>query len=973
MKKFLIFICILLLAIPFIYAWEFDNVGDYDLNSKTYTITNSFGLGSDIATIKLNTPQNNVVGLGYQMVAEITIDNKGENYEEIIKGIELYKINEGMKPFGRDVDYKYWDGKGWVNFNKNSLDKEETITLGLFTTVEFGDNVEWILDMYGERLVEWATWSTTLNEDLLAYWSCDAGSGTVLGDDTGNENNGTIVSSMWNNTHCILGDCLGPFASGKNITLDSTPSNFNFTHTDSFSISLWFNATVWTGTNQFLVQKSIGNTGGDTGWVIYLDESTDDRIYWWLTTTSGTNSIVVHTNASKSLDEGNLYHLVVVYNGSATASEVLFYINGTKYDTVVDSDTLSSAPAYITPEEFVFGSKVSGTEPYSGYMDEIAIWNRTISSSEVTDLWNEGVGISYLGSPEVTLNSPADATTQLSQTIEFNCSATDTVEIANISLFIDGVVNYTRDGDGSGFRELNKTLSLSVGSHTWSCNATDSDSEVSGGEERTLGIGYAINSETYNATTYEMRSEGYILNLSYSSDITSVSGSLILNGTSYLVSKSGDSTETIMTNTIDIPSFTGTSAQDYNFYWNLFFTTGSGTTEYNTTTRTQTVSPVVFVRCNSTYSTPIVVNYTIYNESSRDLINATMDASFVYWLGDGDITKSYFLDSTDSNSTFQFCTNSNETFSVDAIINLEASGYNERTYYFNNQQYNNATTEQFLYMISTGNGTNVIIQVRDAGLVPLQGYYVTIERYYPEIHAYKEVIIGETDEYGQFVAKLIENTVKYKFTFRDGDGVVKKTTEDMTIACRSSICVLPFVIEDTTDDFDRFDNVTDYDWSFSFDNDTNIFTFTWNDVSGSSAINWLKVERYLFNGTTLVCNSTSTSLSGSLTCDVGDQEASYQAQAFRKVGGESWNRIGLLSKKVGITFQTYGKEGLIWSFFLFMTAIAIGYWFPPAGMVFFVMISVPLYFANILYVNPAILIAEWLVVILFCWAFGGKK
>ena len=618
--------------------------------------------------------------------------------------------------------------------------------------------------------------------------------------------------------------------------------------------------------------------------------------------------------------------------------------------------------------------------------NESATWFRSYNDGESVS-WNCRVctstniceyGISNrtfnidLSNPLVTINSPG--TRVGSGIVGGNITLNWSIDETNVD-----TINYNYNGTNVTLYGLENSTTFTT------INSTDRSLWLwvndSAGRENITSVTWVYNvwenAQTYNSTTTELSSENFKINVNLtSSDWIGATANLIYNGTSYLGTKSGSGNNLIFSRLINIPTFNSFPA-NATFYWEFLFTNSSGTSKFNSSDNNQTISELIFTRCNSTYNSPVVVNYTIYNESSLSLINASFDASFVYWVGDTNLNKNYFLSAV-SNTTFQFCTNSNETYYVDAIINLESEGYNERTYYFNNVPYNNVITETHLYMLNTTLETNVIVQVKDSGLNPLKGYYVTIERYYPELHAYKKVIVAETDEYGQFVVKLIENTVKYKFTFKDRNNVVQKTTGDMTIACRAIICILPFVIEDTTDDFERFDNLTDYDWVFSFDNVTNMFSFIWADTRSESATTWLKVERRLFNGTNVLtvggCNSTSTATSGSLTCSVGDSDASYSAQVFRRVSGETnWRRISSLLIKVGITFQTYGKEGLVWSFFLLMTAIAVGYYFPPAGLILYGVLAFALSYIEVIYVNPAILIAQFLIVGLFCWAFGGKK
>lgn len=479
---------------------------------------------------------------------------------------------------------------------------------------------------------------------------------------------------------------------------------------------------------------------------------------------------------------------------------------------------------------------------------------------------------------------------------------------------------------------------------------------------------WAENSQTYSATTRESLNETFIINISYDYlNYSSISAILYYNDSSYIGTLAGSNGNVTFTKSLTIPS---SAVGTQNFYWTIALTNSTNTYYFNSSENSQTVSTIEFARCNATYVNPILVNYSIWDEiTTTDPVTAVLKATFDYSL-DNSYSKSYYLETT-ANTTFQFCSNYNGTFNVKATILLENASYHPRTYELIENYSNASTRQKKLYMLPTTNGTNVIIEVKDSGNIPLTDYFVEIYRFYPETNNYTQVISDQTDLYGQIVAKLIENTVKYKFLFRDSNGTLVKTSEGVTIACRATICVLPFIIEDTTDDFDRFVNDTDYDWSFTFDNSTNIFTFSWNDVSGSSATMRLLVERYQANGTTTVCNSTSTASSGSITCDVGSSTASYQAQIFRQIVGSTEKRLATLSKKVGDLSGTFGKEGFLWGFFFLMTCLAFGYWKPPVGLVLYGFGFVVLMITQIIYINPAIMVAEGVILVLFIWLFKG--
>ena len=66
----------MILLVGTISALEFDNVKSYDELTKTVTIENVFGLGADIAKIKLNTPLVNVVPISKESVASPFVPSK---------------------------------------------------------------------------------------------------------------------------------------------------------------------------------------------------------------------------------------------------------------------------------------------------------------------------------------------------------------------------------------------------------------------------------------------------------------------------------------------------------------------------------------------------------------------------------------------------------------------------------------------------------------------------------------------------------------------------------------------------------------------------------------------------------------------------------------------------------------------------------------------------------------------------------
>jgi len=583
---------------------------------------------------------------------------------------------------------------------------------------------------------------------------------------------------------------------------------------------------------------------------------------------------------------------------------------------------------------------------------------------------------------EVELDYPADSASLSSSTITFNGTLlpSSTINITNATIYIwdsdDEVFNSTTNivtGSDDNTTEFSISGFGSLVNYNWNIlgcgeNATDTICEFADANH-SLSIAAETDATYYGKSVYETSEQTLSINVTVPSGADLYSSTLVYNLTNYPATViTINSTSYRITKSLDIPFVSTNSTK--TFYWSFIYLNDDGTiTQQNSSTYEQNVSDTHFVNCDGIY-TNVAVNYTIYNETSREKVNVTFKSSFDWYLGTGTEVENYsFYNYSELNSSFMFCISpSTETYVTSAIISLKKATFNDRTYDFNLVNYTNSPKSTRLFMLD--GGTNVIVQVQDSSSSPLEDYFVDIYRYYPETDDYEIVERKRTDEYGQFVARLIENTVKYKFVFKNSKNEIKKVTGDMTIACRATICILPFVIEDDVEEFERFEEIEGYESNVTFNNNTNIFYFTWNDVTGKSVRNRLLVTRHLWNGTTNVCNLTSTATAGSLSCSVGDISATYYAQTFRRVVGEEEVRVGYLTTIVGVEHEIFGREGLMWSFFLLMTMLAIGYYRPVGGVVFYLAGLFALWAFHIIYLNPALFIAQLVIGVIFIWAFS---
>jgi hypothetical protein len=233
------------------------------------------------------------------------------------------------------------------------------------------------------------------------------------------------------------------------------------------------------------------------------------------------------------------------------------------------------------------------------------------------------------------------------------------------------------------------------------------------------------NSQTYNLTTYETASESFILNITYdNSTYTSITANLIYNGTSYAGTKIGTTSTILFTRALSIPTVNGIEVK--SFYWDITLT-NSTTTSVNSTTKTQTVNPIIFTLCNSTYNVTYI-NYTFIDESTGLNMNATIDLLTQNY-GIGIIKEFIFSNNSLNNPNYEFC------FSPPDKTILAETKYMQYSFplfpqrhFYSNGTLSNATTNTVLYLLGTSSGIYTTLQVVNQGASQIAGVEVSVQR-----------------------------------------------------------------------------------------------------------------------------------------------------------------------------------------------------------------------------------------------------
>jgi hypothetical protein len=742
MKKLILLLCIVLL-VGTVSAAEWDNVKDYDEKTKTVTVKNALGLpffGSTIATIKLNTPLNYYVPRGYQKVAEFEL-SLYEDYTTAFKELELYDMKNNYEKFNRSYDYKYktteqvpdhkrvcdkgldengtlgdincrWEQSGtkdkvvWNDLNSLDFGKDETLTIGIFTTVEKGDYVEWIPNFFGTRINEWATWTENFNTDLELYYRLEETSGVVV-DASTNSRDGTNNGS----TRGVPGIIDNAF--------NFTKANGNFVNQSSdlgisdfpMSYSVWFRSATKPGSGEMAIITMGATSNDDVDYEIRVKGASG---FLSLLARDGTSTDATDTAIDVLNDSWQ--NVVVVFNNNTGRD---LYLNGVSVINDTDSVTFNDSTL-----KFRLGSVVSvGGSPtnfWNGTIDEAGVWSRALNFSEIRDLWNGGAGISPPPvAVEVTLNSPVNTSNLTVSSIQFNATINSTIGGA-----LDNATHFVWFSNGTLFNQTTidisgtlNTTNLTVNNfviddYLWNVEGCKADGNCSfASSNGTFSVGSNIGAITLNSTTFETKTESYSIEIETFDGIQPTNANLNFNGTltSATVTDEGGGNFSLSL-TRDVAGITGSSATFViNFTWDV------GSTSEVSSSSNQVVSELLLDLCNASLTVPFI-NFSFLNETlAEESVNATFDSNWNFYLGTGSemITFS-FLNATE-NPGYDFCVSAaNDTLATQVNVSYLNSISPQRQYRPTLLSLSNITTNQVLYLLPTIDGLFAQFRTEDS-------------------------------------------------------------------------------------------------------------------------------------------------------------------------------------------------------------------------------------------------------------------
>ena len=215
---------------------------------------------------------------------------------------------------------------------------------------------------------------STLWNDLLAYYTADNTPNDALG-----TYNGTLVNGTTYGTGIIN---QGFKFDGVNDYVNLGPI-LDFDGSTPFSFSFWIKPNIVT--NQLIIEKW---TGDNKGYIIFL---TGGKLRFALSNIIFVNALRVETINVLST---NLQHITISYDGSKTPNGIKIYINNIEQSLTTLDNSLTGSISHPN-ENLTFGLAQSGLSYYNGILDEVGVWDKVLTPTEVTELYNAGAGKQY--------------------------------------------------------------------------------------------------------------------------------------------------------------------------------------------------------------------------------------------------------------------------------------------------------------------------------------------------------------------------------------------------------------------------------------------------------------------------------------------------------------------------------------------------------------------------------------------------
>ena len=442
----------------------------------------------------------------------IAFDNEGKEVSRIeqpIRGYQFY-IQENDKL----IPYKIGE-----------VVPSGEYTLRLEGQKKADRTVDWVIYSQGLEIKEWGTWQNyTLMTNLAYYYNLNDAGGTTVDD---------IVNVKDLTATAYSGNFTGIAGTSWNISSNFLAADSSWMNNlASGSINIWVYPTSVTGKYHGILTRQHDMTG--TYMTLCVDNSS--------TVCLGTGTAIegaVRFQTTNGYLVNNSYSLPLnawtMITATWNSSTQYLYLNGTLVSSNASAGGIGNDGSLTYAGIGRFNP--STYNYWAGKLDEAGFWNKTLTSTEVGLLYQNGAGLAYpFLLSNVTLNSPANNSvfTSLNTAVSFSCTGNviGGANLVNISFWDNSTgtwkLNQTKTVTGTSATSVFNNSYSSVGKYNWTCTACDSDGDCGFGDTRilivntTLPIFKACNKTiTMPVINFTYKEESTLTNINATIDLSS--------------------------------------------------------------------------------------------------------------------------------------------------------------------------------------------------------------------------------------------------------------------------------------------------------------------------------------------------------------------------------------------------------------------------------------------------------------------
>jgi len=232
---------------------------------------------------------------------------------------------------------------------------------------------------YGEVNVGWNDAGGSLTNGLVLYYDFNTNSGSVVLDGSGSSYNGNISGATWT-TNGRFG---GAYYFDGNDSISAGDILDAGGAQEEMTVCLWVKLPASLGTWPYIISKQ-QTASPYKGWLLAVHSAQTP----FAQIKAGSSSYA-ERNGSITFSNGVWHFICVTYKSKTNYLEATLFFDGIKDGIGTDVDGFSSID---TAAALTIGSREGSNSFFTGYIDDVRIYNRVLADNEITGMYSTFLG-----------------------------------------------------------------------------------------------------------------------------------------------------------------------------------------------------------------------------------------------------------------------------------------------------------------------------------------------------------------------------------------------------------------------------------------------------------------------------------------------------------------------------------------------------------------------------------------------------